>query len=70
MKVLSKTVLREKQRIQSERQKAALEAKLNAMTPEEREQYDKEQEENRKKAMEALRNYALVSSMVRSDYSK
>lgn len=68
MKAYNKKMQLRHEEIQSEQKRLALEAKLASMTPEERAQYDKEQEENHKKAMEALHNYALVSSMVKKVY--
>lgn len=69
MKAYSKrSIERMRENAEKERIKR-LEEKLANMTPEEREQYDKEQLEASKRAREALKTFATMSSMVRGDYS-
>lgn len=70
MKAMSKAVMRRKEEIEYERRKRDLEEKLSKMTPEELEEYHKEQAERHKKVQEVLKNYALVSSMVPNVYGK
>jgi hypothetical protein len=70
MKALGKNVVREKHRLFEEQKKAELEAKLAAMTPEERAEWDRKHEEDLKRGREALRNFAMMSSMFRGEYSK
>lgn len=70
MKALGKNVVREKNRLFEEQKRAELKAKLDAMTPEERAEWDRQQEDARKRGREALRNFAIMSSMFRGEYSK
>ena len=70
MKALGKNVVREKHRLFEEQKKAELEAKLAAMTPEERAEWDKQQEDARQRGREALRNFAAMCSMFKGEYSK
>jgi cell division protein FtsN len=70
MKAMSKAVMRRKEEMEYERKQKELQEKLAKMTPEEREEYEKECEERRKKVKELLMNYSLVSSMVPNVYGK
>ena len=70
MKAMSKAVMRRKEEMEYERKQKELQEKLAKMTPEEREEYEKECAERRKKVKELLMNYSIVSSMVPNVYGK
>ena len=70
MKAMSKAVMRRKEEMEYERKQKELQEKLAKMTPEEREKYEKECAERRKKVKELLMNYSIVSSMVPNVYGK
>jgi hypothetical protein len=70
MKAMSKAVMRRKEEMEYERKQKELQEKLAKMTPEEREEYEKECVERRKKVKELLMNYSIVSSMVPNVYGK
>ncbi|MEE1503880.1 MAG: hypothetical protein UGF89_06525 [Acutalibacteraceae bacterium] len=74
MKCNSSKVYNQKYKLAQERAKAEREAKLNAMTDEEREAFlaaeQKEKEENSRKARKALAKMAILRSSVGSPYSK
>ena len=74
MKCNSSKVYNQKYKLARERAKAEREAKLNAMTKEEREEFlaaeRKEKEEQSRKARETLANMAILRSTIGGPYGK